>query len=138
MSNTYLYVKSDGNVSRVNITYEPYDNFNDSVHKLINCSIYELVHLPGDFYLIIDELGKCYDVPKAVNIKASMLYPGTSYGDCIVGDVLVGKLGTVNGEPDMVGLAEGELVMLEEFFSRVEKINSNYRENRDKEKETVK
>ena len=116
---TYLYVKADGSVSQVDV---PHKNFNDNVHKLIDCSIYELVHVPGDFYLVVDESGKILDVPKPVNIKASMLYPGTPYGDPIVGDVLIGKLGTVDGEPDMVGLSVIELEMLEKYFEKIQDI----------------
>ena len=114
--NTYLLVKVDGSVTRVDI---PHEKFNDNVHSLIDCSIYELVHVPGDFYLVVDENGKIYDVPKPVNILASMLYPGTPHGDPIVGDVLVGRLGTVNGEPDMVGLSVVELNMLEKYFEKI-------------------
>lgn len=113
---TYLYVKADGSVSRVDV---PHEEFNDNVHKLIDCSIYELVHVPGGFYLVVDENGKILDVPKPVNIMASMLYPGTPHGDPIVGDVLIGRLGTVNGEPDMVGLSEVELKMLEKYFEKI-------------------
>ena len=116
---TYLYVKADGSVSRVDI---PHKEFNDNVHRLIDCSIYELVHVPGNFYLVVDENGKILDVPKPVNVLASMLYPGTPHGDPIVGDVLVGRLGTVDGEPDMVGLSEAELKMLEVYFSKIHNI----------------
>ena len=122
MSDTYLCVKSDGNVSRVSI---PYESFNDNVHKLISCSIYELVHVPGDFYLVVDENGKIYEEPKPVNILASMLYPGTPKGDPIVGDVLIGRLGYVNGESDMVGLSVPELEMLEKYFDRIHNICFN-------------
>ena len=119
MENTYLYVKVDGSVSRVEI---PSSNFNAEVHKYIDCSIYELVRVPGNYYLIVDENGKMYDEPKPVNIKASMLYPGTPYGDPIVGDVLIGFLGRVNGEPDMVGLDEADIDMLELFFSKIDSV----------------
>ena len=119
MEDIYIYVKTDGSVSRVEV---PHRSFNDTVHKLIDCSIYELVHVPGDFYLVVDEYGKIYEQPKPVNIKASMLYPGTPHGDPIVGDVLIGRLGTVNGEPDMVGLTEEEFGLLERFFSTIDLI----------------
>lgn len=115
----YLYVKVDGSVSRVEV---PNESFNCSVHKLIDCSIYELVRVPGGFYLVVDENGKIYEQPKPVNIKASMLYPGTPHGDPIVGDVLIGRLGKVNGEPDMVGLVDEEFELLEKFFSSIDSI----------------
>lgn len=114
--NTYLFVKADGSVSRVDV---PHEEFNENVHRLIDCSIYELVHVPGNFYLVVDENGKILEVPKPVNIMALMLYPGTPHGDPIVGDVLIGRLGIVDGEPDMVGLTDAELEMLETYFSKI-------------------
>ena len=116
---TYLLVKVDGSVSRVEI---PHKEFNDNVHRLIECSIYELVHVPGGFYLVVDENGKMYEVPKPVNVLASMLYPGTPHGDPIVGDVLIGRIGTVNEEPDMIGLSEVELKLLETYFNKIHSI----------------
>lgn len=124
MSETYLYVKADGSVSRVIV---PYESFNDSVHELVSCSIYELVRVPGGFTLVVDENGKIYEEPKPVNYKASMLYPGTPHGDAIVGDVLIGRIDLVNGEPDMVGLSEIELSFLEKYFQKVEEIYKNMR-----------
>ena len=116
MTDTYILLKIDGSRHLVDIENE---NFNDEVHRLINCIYYELVHLPGDIYLVVDELGKVCEKPKDVNVLASMLYPGTPHGDPIVGDVLIGKLGYVNGESDMVGLSDFELKILEEYFAAI-------------------
>ena len=116
MKDTYLHLKVDGSFQRVDIANP---DFNDEVHRLVNCKWYELVHLPGDYYLVVDELGRVCEKPKDVNVLASMLYPGTPHGDPIVGDVLIGKLGYVNGESDMVGLSEEELKTLEEYFSAI-------------------
>ena len=119
MTGTFLFVTSDGKVSRKEISLI---EFNDDVHELLNCRYYELVHLPGNFYMVVDELGKCYEEPLPVNMLASMLYPGTPHGDPIVGHVLIGKLGYVNGESDMVGLSESELNYFEEYFKIVENV----------------
>ena len=116
MTEQYLLVKVDGSVSVVEIHNS---EFNERVYSLIDCSTYELVHLPGDFYLVVDELGKCYETPKPVNLKASMLYPGTPYGDPIVGDVIIGRLGLVNGESDMIGLSEYDIMCFNKFFDLV-------------------
>ena len=120
MSETYFYIKVNGDTSLVDIEHS---EFNDQVHKLLECSIYELVHLPGDFYMVVDENGKIYEKPKEVNLKASLLYPGFPQ-DPIVGDVLIGKLGMVHGEPDMVGLDVEEISRIERLFSLLAKGNT--------------
>ncbi len=105
-SETYLLLKADGTYSRVNI---PYPEFNENVHKLIDCDCFELVGIRDKFYLVVDECGKLYKEPKPVNKKASLFYLGSLHGDMIVGDVLIGKHGYVDGEADIVGLSENEL-----------------------------
>lgn len=112
-STSYLLLKANGECSRVEI---PYDKFNERLHELIGCEYYELVSFKDDFYFAVDELGKCYKNPKPVNKKASLFYPGMLAGDFIVGDIIIGKHGYVNGEPYMVGLTEDELKYFENFF----------------------
>ena len=139
MSVTYLLVKVDGSVSRVEIED---GEFNNRVHTLIDCKYYELVSIKGGFYMVVDECGKILAEPKPVNYKCSMLYPGTPHGDPIVGDVVIGKIGYDFGEPDMTGLDEEELKFLERFFESVDIIRSRFKnstgktaENNLKEKE---
>lgn len=112
-SETYLLLKADGTYSRVNI---PYPEFNDNVHKLIGFEWFELVSIRDKFYFVVDECGKLYKEPKPVNKKASLFYPGMLHGDMIVGDVLIGKHGYVDGEADIVGLSEEDLKYFESFF----------------------
>lgn len=115
-STTYLLLKVNGEFSRVEI---PYDSFNERIHELIGCECYELVSYKEDYYFCVDELGKCYETPKPDNKKASLFYPGMLHGDMIVGDVVIGKLGYVDGEPDMVGLNEDELQRFEKILGAI-------------------
>ena len=73
--------------------------------------MFEIVYLPhfGDLLMLVDDMGKVSDPPKRINPLASMFYPGTNYGDPIVGDVLLGKSGLFNGEPDVTGLFDPAL-----------------------------
>ena len=112
-SETYLLLKADGTYSRVNI---PYPEFNDNVHTLIDCEYFEVVRIREKFYFVVDELGKVRENPKPVNPKASLFYPGMLHGDMIVGDVLIGKHGYVDGEADIVGLSEDELKYFESLI----------------------
>ena len=118
-SNTFLLLKANGELSRVNIPVGDAEAFNDNVHKHLGCQYYELVSIKNDFYFIVDELGKITNPPKPINKKASLFYPGTNYGDPIVGTVLIGKHGYVNGEPDAVGLDEDDLKYYEGFFNSI-------------------
>lgn len=109
-SKTFLLLKANGELSRVDLPIgESSEAFNSRVKELIGCEYYELVSIKGGFYFLVDELGKVVDPPKPINPKASLFYPGSLHGDPIVGDVLIGKHGYVDGEPDAVGLDEDEL-----------------------------
>lgn len=62
--------------------------------------------LPKGFVMIVDEEGKLKG--KSVNELASSLYEGTIFGDFIVGDVIILKLGQYRGESDVVGIPNKE------------------------------
>lgn len=116
-SMTFLLLKANGELSRVDLPIgESSEAFNSRVKKLIGCEYYEVVSIKDGFYFLVDELGKVVDPPKPINPKASLFYPGSLHGDPIVGDVLIGKHGYVDGEPDVVGLDEDELKHFEEMF----------------------
>ncbi len=118
-SNTFLLLKTSGELSRVTLPLGLPDKFNSRVHELLNCTYYELVSIKGDCYFIVDELGKLCKPLKEINRKASLFYPGTNFGDPIVGDVIIAKHGYVNGEPDAVGLDEEDLRYFEEFLNSI-------------------
>lgn len=118
-SNTFLLLKANGELKEVNIPLEPSSLFNSHIHSLISSEIYELVSFGDDchsFYFIVDELGKVRNFPKAINLKATSIFPGSKYGDYIVGDVVIGKHGYINGEPDVIGLSQEDIEVLREFL----------------------
>lgn len=75
----------------------------------IDANILEFVRIGAMRIMIVDEVGKCYDPPKPVNMRASVFYPGTFYGDPIVGDVLIVGF---DGSPDIIGLTDGQIFEL--------------------------
>lgn len=118
-SNTFLLLKTTGEISRVTMPLGDADKFNSKVHELLNCEYYELVSIKGDCYFIVDELGKVCKPAKEINRKASLFYPGTNFGDPIVGDVIIAKHGYVNGELDAVGLDEKDLRYFEDLINSI-------------------
>lgn len=62
--------------------------------------------LPDGFVMIVDEEGKLKG--KSVNETGSVLYRSREHGDFIVGDVIILKLGTYQGEHDIVGIPDEE------------------------------
>ena len=118
-SSTFLLLKANGEISRVTLPLGDAESFNSAVHELISCQYYELVSIHQEFLFIVDELGKVSSPVKTVNKKASQFYPGTNFGDPLVGDVLIGKYGYVNGEPDAVGLDEEDLKFFEGIVNSI-------------------
>ena len=119
-SMTFLLLKANGELSRVDLPIgESSETFNSRVKELIGCEYYEVVSIKDGFYFLVDELGKVVDPPKPTNPKASFFYPGSLHGDLIVGDVIIGKHGYVDGEPDVVGLDEDELKHFEGMLESI-------------------
>lgn len=118
-SNTFLLLKANGEITRVTLPLGDAESFNGAVHELISCQYYEVVSIHQDFLFIVDELGKVSVPVKTVNKKASLFYSGTNFGDPLVGDVLIGKYGYVNGEPDAVGLDDDELKYFEGIINSI-------------------
>lgn len=83
----------------------------DTIKPLMKCTWIETVHL-GSIILMVDELGKLYDTPKPINPGCSLIYPDTPHGDPIVGDVVIGEFGYVDGEPDIVGLSDKRIEVI--------------------------
>ena len=101
----------------------PTGDFHRKVHEFIDCDIFEIVYLSnyGDLVMIVDESGKLYD--KRVNPLASLLYPGTVYGDYIVGDVLLGKMTNIDGEFYITGLYTPAIIYFTNFLTNFKECN---------------
>ena len=106
----------------------------DDIKKLIGIEWAEIVYLSTiksedphrDYCFIVDEVGKCKDGwPDRINVRASSYYPGTVYGDPIVGDVVLcaREWTELFGECDLVGLERRELF---KFLARFVLIRSEY------------
>ena len=116
MLERYILITCDGEISVVEFMHE---ELLRKCHELLNCTMIEPVYLRnyGDLLMIVDDAGKITDPPKRVNPVASMLYPGVVNGDVIVGDVLLGREGFVNGEPDICGLYDPALNYFIKFLT---------------------
>lgn len=96
MKQKYLFIPADAEAPCrwVEIESDSCSGFNDDVHRLIDCDCYEQVYIKNDdIVFLVDESGKIKNPPKPINVRASEFYPGTMYGDPIVGDVIVCSLG---------------------------------------------
>ena len=119
-------VITSGNVMRVQDFGEPlYKTVGDVVGGYI-----EHVHpamLRSPYCMIVNEDGlfKCHDV----NIIGSALYGcGTLHSMSIFGNIVIMKDGYVNGEPDIVGLEDDEIVQFcIEFVFLAEQLGINFR-----------
>lgn len=63
----------------------------DAAYAAIGCDFIDIVdtHV-NHLVLVIDDCGKCHDGwVDHINVAASYLYPGSSYGDVIVGNAIV-------------------------------------------------
>lgn len=109
----YLRLDPDGTLSWITIDR---DHFLDGVYKAIGCDWVENVRLPGGIWAIVDEAGKMKNPPQPVNPLASRLYPGTAYGDPLVGPVVFARIDLVDGEPDWCPLRPFQISMLQAVF----------------------
>lgn len=115
----FLYIPVEGPMEIHEIPIDEVPQvFFDRVRELVGCKWLEFVHC-GEYILLVDELGKIIDPPKPVNPRASLLYPGTDFGDPIVGNCLIGAHGFRDGESDIVGLSPAQIQILRGFFLAV-------------------
>ena len=102
---------------------EQYGRVLKDIKKLIGIDWAEIVVLrllknedpQRDYCLIVDEIGKLKDVRhERFNFRASQFYPGTFYGDPIVGDVVLCARQWTDGygECDLAGLTDKEEAIL--------------------------
>lgn len=84
LSDKFILIKTDNSITTVDIED---DKLLDKCHELLECECIEVVSINRTDVLIVDESGKLKD--KEVNAIASCFYPGTDYGDPIVGHALL-------------------------------------------------
>ena len=119
---------------RVDDSVEASGRVLEDIKKLIGIERAEVVYLSTiksedphrDYCFIVDEVGKCKDGwTNRINVRASFFYPGTTYGDPIVGDVVLCARQWIDsfGECDLVGL---ELFELYKFMAKFAHIRSKY------------
>lgn len=108
-SEVYLLIPAD-------IHQKPYfiecdvDHLLSSMRKHMNCECVECAYrrvsyLPVGVHtlvFVVDECGKISDPSKPINVRATLLYANPL--DYLVGDVVIGSIGTRYGETDIVPL----------------------------------
>lgn len=78
----------------------------------IGCDMLESVSLPWGICGVVDESGKVKANPQQINPYASRLYPGTLYGDPLVGPVVFCRIALVDEEYDWVPPTVQQLITL--------------------------
>lgn len=106
----YLRLDPSGDLSWITIDR---DHFLEGLHAAIGCEWLENVRLSGGVCAIVDEDGKIKDPPQPVNPLASLLYPGTAFGDPLCGSVIFARIDLVDGESDWCPLLPFQLSMLQ-------------------------
>ena len=84
------------------------ENLLEGFYKALDCECIETVHLAGGYLMVIDESSKLEQ--KAFNPVASLLYNREPF-DYIAGDALLARVGSRNGETDIVPLKDSETDM---------------------------
>lgn len=99
--------------------------FSDPLYKTVGEVVngyIELVHPKGLEYplcMIVNDEGTIRQFP--INLLGCMLYGTAQHGWPICGDVVIMEVGYRNGERDIVGLSDGEVVSLISQIKRITK-----------------
>lgn len=110
MTERYLVLDPDGSFRWIETDRQ---HLGAAFRKAIGCEWLEHVTLPFGFCCVVDECGKIKEDPQPINPLASMFYPGTQYGDPLVGSVVFCRIGLVDGESDWVPLTKRDIAMIE-------------------------
>ena len=81
--------------------------------EIIGCRHVERVSLPFGFCCFVDEVGKMKKPPQPLNSYASRFYPGTFFGDPLVGPVVFFREDVYDGEYDVVPLTKTDVMIIE-------------------------
>ena len=107
----FLKVTPEGVISEVEIDEK---QLLDGFYREIDCRSIETVPtiFAKDVIVIIDEEGRLKE-GKIINPFISAFCPACGY---IVGTALISRIGSCNGEPDIVGLSEKDLTFLNGLY----------------------
>lgn len=106
----YLVLFPDGSFRWI---HTQHDQMVSAFKEVIGCDWLENVTLPYGFCCVVDECGKVKENPQRLNPLASRFYPGTAYGDPLVGPVVFCRIGLYNGESDWVELLTQDISLIE-------------------------
>ena len=106
-SEFYLVLDPDGELHWIHVSDRR--QLAAAFRNAIGCDWLEHVNLPYGFGCVVDECGKIKLDPQPFNPLASRFYPGTQFGDPLVGPVVFVRIGLVNGESDWVPLQDEDL-----------------------------
>lgn len=104
MTETYIRLRCDKVPDTVKVDSE---HLLDGFYRALDCECIETVHLAGGYLMIIDESGKLKQ--KRSNPMANKLYSLRETVDWIAGDALLARIGSRNGESDIVPLKDAEM-----------------------------
>ena len=111
----YLVLSPDGSMSWIRT---PHEKILEAFHEAIGCDCLEHVNLPFGFGCVVDESGKIKANPQPLNPYASVFYPGSLYGDPLVGPVVFVRIGMYHGEPDWQPLTDQQVYMIERILGK--------------------
>lgn len=106
----YLVLEPDGELHWIQVTDRKY--LAAAFRKAIGCDWLEHVHLPFGFGCVVDECGTMKLKPQPFNPLASRFYPGTDFGDPLVGPVVFVRIDLVDGESDWAPLHDEDLARI--------------------------
>ena len=98
---------------------------------------FEIVHpmlLRAPYIMLVNEEGLLHNLP--LNFCGSVLYGAHKNGQRIVGNIVILKEGFVDGEPDVVGLNDDELLKIGNEIINVSRGYGRWVDEKDREKET--
>lgn len=110
MSERYLVLDPDGSFRWIETSRK---QLAASFRAAIGCDWLENVTLPYGFCCVVDECGKIKTPMQPFNPLASRFYPGTFYGDPLVGSVVFCRIDLVDGEHYWCPLREQDLAIIE-------------------------
>lgn len=109
-SEYYLVLEPDGELHWIQVTDRKF--LGAAFRHVIGTEWLEHVSLPFGFDCVVDEVGKVRQDPQPLNPLASRFYPGTDFGDPLVGPVVFVRIALIDGEHDWAPLHDEDLARI--------------------------